>query len=85
MKYLHGIFVVNRPDLLELAVRSVECLWPDAFILDNSPGGQIGTERAWPIPVVRPSVPLSFPQTVNFLHRMALEKGADVYDAEAGQ
>ena len=90
MKYTHGILVVNRPDLLELAVRSVECLWPDAFILDNSPEGRIGTERAWPIPVVRPSVPLTFPQSINFLYRLAREKGADVFgyqhnDAEAGE
>lgn len=90
MKYVHGIFVVNRPDLLERAVASVECLWPEAFILDNSPDGHIDTERKGPIPVVRPSVPLSFPQSVNFLYRMAREKGADVFgfqhnDAEAGE
>jgi hypothetical protein len=78
MDYIHGIVVVNRPDLLELAVNSIELLWPNAFILDNSPGGQIGLERTWPIPVVRPSVPLSCAQSMNFLFRMACDRGVDV-------
>lgn len=90
MKYIHGIFVVNRPDLLKLAVQSVKCLWPHAFILDNSPGGHIGLEHKWPIPVVRPNVPLSTAQGMNFMYRMAREQGADAFgyqhnDAEAGK
>ena len=88
MKYIHGIVVVNRADLLALAVQSVEALWPWAFILDNSEDGRIGRERAWPVPVVRPSVPLSCAQAMNYLHRLAKEAGADVFgyqhdDAEA--
>jgi hypothetical protein len=40
------------------------------------------------VPVVRPSVPLSVAQSMNFLHRLAKEAGADVFfyqhdDAEA--
>ena len=90
MRYIHGIFVVNRPDLLKLAVQSVKCLWPHAFILDNSPGGHIGMEHKWPIPVVRPNVPLSTAQGMNFMYRMAREQGADAFgyqhnDAEAGK
>jgi hypothetical protein len=59
MRFIHGIPVVNQPDLLELAVRSAEPLWANSFILDNSVGGWIGRDRLWPVPVVRPSVPLS--------------------------
>lgn len=88
MNYIHGILVVNRPDLLKLAVESVRCLWPRAFILDNSPEGEIGSDNSWPIPVIRPSVPLTYPQSMNYLQRIAVEKGADVFgyqhnDAEA--
>lgn len=80
--------MVNRPDLLELAVRSIEPPWAEAFILDNSEGGWIGASRDWPVKVVRPSVPLSVAQSMNFLHRLAQDAGADVFffqhnDAEA--
>ena len=88
MNYVHGIFVVNRPDLLELALHSVRPFWPFAFILDNSPGGHIGMDNSWPIPVIRPSVPLSYAQSMNYLFQIAGSKGADVFgvqhnDAEA--
>lgn len=88
MRYVHGIVAVNRSDLLHLAVESVRCLWPHAFILDNSRDGYIGRNFSWPIPVVRPSVPLSCAQSMNFLQRIAMEQGADVFgyqhnDAEA--
>lgn len=88
MRYIHGIPTVNQPDLLELAVRSAQPFWKHGFILDNSVDGWIGRDRAWPVPVVRPSVPLSVAQSMNFLHRLALEAGADVFfyqhdDAEA--
>lgn len=88
MQFIHGIPVVNRPDLLELAVRSVEALWPHTFILDNSMDGWIGGSQKWPVKVVRPSVPLSVAQSMIFLHRLAREAGAEVFffqhnDAEA--
>ncbi len=51
MWYVHGILVVNRPDLLEKAVQSARPLWPYTFILDNSPGGRIGSGRKWPVRV----------------------------------
>ena len=88
MQFIHGIPVVNHPELLDLAVRSVEPLWAEVFILDNSEAGWIGASRNWPVRVVRPSVPLSVAQSMNFLHRLAREAGADVFffqhnDAEA--
>lgn len=79
MKYIHGIIVVNRPDLLKLAVHGSRSLWPQAFILDNSPDGWIGKRHRGPIPVMRPSVPLSCAQSMNFLQRLAREKRADVF------
>lgn len=78
MKFIHGIVAVNRPDLLRLAVESIKPLWPYAFILDNSPGGIIGAE-GWPIPVIRPSVPLSCAQSMNFLTRLAKEQGCEAF------
>lgn len=30
MKYMHGIYVVNRPDLLKLAVQGIRYLWARA-------------------------------------------------------
>jgi hypothetical protein len=79
MIYQHTIVATNRPDLLELAVESVRPLWRFTSILDNSPCGQIGAKSKWPVPVIRPSVPLSCAQSMNFLHRLAGERGADVF------
>jgi predicted O-methyltransferase YrrM len=86
MQYILGIPFVNRPDLLRLAVQSVEPLWPHALIIDNS---DTGLDAAmWPVLVVRPSVPLTFSQTMNLLQRLAAERSCDVLlfmhnDAEA--
>lgn len=88
MRYLLGIPFVNRADLLHLAVESVASLRPHVFIVDNSVAG-LDPDR-WPVPIVRPPVPLSFSQTMNLLQRRALDEGADVLlfmhnDAEAGE
>lgn len=87
MNFIHGIVAVNRPDLLRRAVESVKPIWRHVFILDNSPGGIIGAE-GWPVPVVRPSVPLSCAQSMNFLARLAKDRGCKAFgyqhnDAEA--
>lgn len=82
MNYVHGIFVVNRPDLLEIALQSIQVLWPYTFIMDNSPGGHLGKDYTWPVPVIRPSVPLSYSQSMNYLCRIAKEKGADVFGVQ---
>jgi predicted O-methyltransferase YrrM len=87
MRYILGIPFVNRPDLLRLALQSVEPLWSCALLIDNS---DTGLDAAmWPVPVVRPPVPLTLSQTMNLLQRLAAERSCDVLlfmhnDAEAG-
>ena len=82
---------VNRPDLLERAVRSVQCRGVEVNIINNSDGPSIG------IPGVefiqrRPPVPLTFAQTQNWMLNIA--EGDSDYgefylfchsDAEAGE
>lgn len=88
MNYLLAIPYVNRPDLLEKAVRSVQYFWPHTTIIDNSDAGL--DPSAWPVQLVRPSVPLTFSQTMNLVQRMATDQSCDFYffmhnDAEAGE
>jgi hypothetical protein len=90
MKYLIGIPYVNRPDLLKLAVNSIQLFWPHAIIVDNSDNMDLRTNNDWPrdILIYEPSVPLTFSQSMNLLQRLALEQECDVVmfmhnDAEA--
>ncbi len=91
MKYLLGIPYVNRPDLLRLAVNSVQCMWPHTFILDNSPNGEIQRAKAdWPVAVRRATagLTLSFSESMNVIATAAQTAGCDAYffmhnDAEA--
>lgn len=78
MAFIHALLVVNRTDLLRRAVESVRPLWPIALIIDNSPLGNVASEE-WPVPVVRPSVPLSVAQSMNFLTRLAAERGCSAF------
>jgi predicted O-methyltransferase YrrM len=73
--FLLGIPFVVGEDLLRRAVDSVEPLWPSAVIVDNSDAGL--DADAWPIPVVRPPVPLSFSQTMNVLQQLGRERSCD--------
>ncbi len=86
MRYLHGIPFVNREDLLSLAVASARPLWPHTIIVDNSAGGLSPAD--WPVAVLRPSLPLSFSQTMNLLQAEAAARSCDALlfmhnDAEA--
>jgi predicted O-methyltransferase YrrM len=77
---------VNRPDLLALAVESVRPLWGHTIIIDNSDNGLRAHE--WPVPIVRPPLPLTFSQTMCLLEREASRRGCDAVlfmhnDAEA--
>jgi hypothetical protein len=81
-----GIPFVNRPDLLRAAVNSVQTLWPNALIVDNSEAGLLDDE--WPLQILRPTVPLSFTQTMNCLLQVARSRACDALlfihnDAEA--
>ncbi|AJY77539.1 hypothetical protein VN24_05885 [Paenibacillus beijingensis] len=91
MRYLLGIGYVNRSDLLVKAVTSVSDLWKNVVVIDNSPSGSLQTEALLPeaVSVYTPPVPLTLPQTMNLLHRMAAERNCDAVlfmhnDAEAG-
>lgn len=89
MRFSHTIVSTNRPDLLARAVESVRPLWRFVSILDNSPDASLSRDSQWPVPILRPSVPLSCAQSMNFLHRLARERGLDAFgyqheDAEAG-
>ncbi len=87
MKYLFGIPFTSRHDLLERALESMKPLWAHAGIVGNSDRGL--DALAWPVPVMRPSVPLTFSQTMNLLQRLAAELSCDVLismhdDGQAG-
>lgn len=65
-------------------------IWSQTSILDNSPHGNLGERQHWPVPIIRPSVPLSCAQSMNFLYRLAAESSARVFgyqheDAEASE
>jgi hypothetical protein len=87
MRFLLGIPIVSRTDLLLTALESVRSLWPHTLIIDNSVSGLI--PDAWPVPMFRAPVPLSFAQTMNWLGRLATDRDCDALlfmhdDAEAG-
>jgi GT2 family glycosyltransferase len=88
MRYLLGVPVVTRTDLLKRALDSVRELWPDTLVIDNSESGLV--PQAWPVPILRPPVSLTFAQTMNMLSRLAVEQECDAVlfmhdDAEAGR
>lgn len=76
---------VNRPDLLVQVVNATTVLHDDFTIIDNSPNGIVrditvpvgnGVVRWTPhVKVYRPSVPLIFTQTMNWLLGEALRRG----------
>lgn len=86
---IHTIVSTGRIDLLRLALDSVKPLWKDTVILDNSLEGRV-SRMHWNVPVVRPSVPLSCAQAMNFLQVMALATNHEVFgyqheDAQAAE
>lgn len=89
MKYIIGIPYVNRPDLLEQAVRSIEPFWPHTVIIDNSESRDLcGHELASLVQIYEPPVPLTFTQSMNYIIRLAEDRNCDVWmymhsDAEA--
>ncbi len=91
MKYVVGIPYVNRPDLLRLAVNSIQPMWPHTFLLDNSETGEIErNKREWPVAVRRatPGLSLSFAESMNVIGQAARDAGCAFYffmhnDAEA--
>lgn len=79
MNYLLFIGFVNRHDLLERAVRSIEPMWPHTSIVDNSEQRTLRTSPlASYVNIIEPPVPLSFSQTMNFLKQEGETKHCDV-------
>ena len=64
---------VNRPDLLDKAIRSTWHSGAEAFVFDNSDGGELPDSASV---VITPPVPLTFAQTQNDMLRRAI--GPDV-------
>lgn len=86
MRFLLGIPVVSRIDLLRRALESARAVWPHTVVIDNSVTGL--SPNVWPVHVLRAPVPLSFAQTMNWLGRLATERDCDALlfmhdDAEA--
>jgi hypothetical protein len=86
--YEVGIPFVNRPDLLRDAVNSVEPIWGNTVIIDNSDEGL--DPLAWPVEVLKPPVPLSASQSFNWLRKRAIDAGNYAWgflhnDAVAGE
>ena len=80
MQFVHHIVHAGgRFDLLAAAVRASKPLWKFTSIIDNTPDGQITRLSRWPIPVIRPSVPLSCAQSMNFMQRLAEDRGAKAW------
>lgn len=74
--YAAFIPFVNRRDLLEKAIASAVDLKENLRIIDNSKSGLHG-DPGWP-PIIRPSVPMTFSQTLNFMLGLTKDKGKTI-------
>ncbi|MCI3926314.1 glycosyltransferase family 2 protein [Paenibacillus sp. TRM 82003] len=79
MKFIVSIGYVNRPDLLELALRSVEAFRPHIVVTDNSEGLDLRQhpEIARMAHIFEPPVPLTYTQKMNVMRRKAIEWNCD--------
>jgi hypothetical protein len=79
--YLAYIPCVNRPDLLERAVRSVQDLWDTLLIVDQTVVGLRPEEHPWVDSIAGvfrvACPPLSFTQMMNWAQAEARERGVD--------
>jgi len=69
------IFHVNRKDQLLDALNSSRDVLLNLAIIDNSESGELGEEFDG-AEVIRPSVPLSWSQSMNFAFRLTEQRGA---------
>ncbi|MDB4866133.1 MAG: glycosyltransferase family 2 protein [Cohnella sp.] len=81
VKFILGISYVNRRDLLYKAVNSVESLWPQTIVIDNSEGRDLRDDPFLEarVKVYEPPVPLTVPQKFNYLQELAEVSDCDVY------
>lgn len=73
MKFVHCIPTVGNEELLQQAYGSVRGAGFQLFIIDNSPDGLKGEYDGC---VIRPSVPLDYHQTMNFIYRIGKDRNA---------
>jgi GT2 family glycosyltransferase len=89
MKYIVGIPYVNRLDLLQKAIESIKPYWDHTLIIDNSDDRDLrGHDLSSKVRIYEPPVPLTFTQSMNYIIRLAEERGCDIWmymhsDAEA--
>jgi hypothetical protein len=90
MKYLIVMGYVNRQDLLQKAIYSIQPFWPQLTVIDNSEGRDL-RHANWLksiASVFEPPVPFNFCQMMNFIQKMGMQQGCDIVmfmhnDAEA--
>jgi hypothetical protein len=71
------IFHVNRKDQLLDALNSSRDVLLNLAIIDNSESGELGEEFDG-AEVIRPSVPLSWSQSMNFAFRLTEQRGGEI-------
>lgn len=77
-KFLVFIPYVNRRDLLSEALLSIQDLWPQTIIIDNSNPVELN-QGDLPGKLITPPVPLGFSQTQNYMQRIAFEKDLEFF------
>lgn len=90
MKFVLGIFYVNRLDLLYKALNSIPQYWSQTVVIDNSWERELRSVSDFPegVTIYEPPVPLAHSQTQNLLHQWGAQQDCDVImymhsDAEA--
>lgn len=90
MKYVVGIFYVNRFDLLMKALHSIPLYWSNTIVIDNSWNRDLLHAPSMPtgVTVYEPPVPFSHSQSQNLLQQWGAERECDAIlymhsDAEA--
>jgi len=80
MRYIVGIPYVNRIDLLQDAIESIELYWDNLVLIDNSSSKELARQNfAKDFLIIEPIVPLTFSQSQNAFISIANEKACDVY------
>jgi hypothetical protein len=90
LKYLIVIGFVNRLDLLQIAIQSIQPFWPYLTVIDNSESKDL-RHSDWLksiASIYEPPIPLNFCQMMNLIQKMGMQQGCDVVmfmhnDAEA--
>ncbi|MEI7028209.1 glycosyltransferase family 2 protein [Paenibacillus sp. y28] len=77
--YAAAVGYTGRPDLLQQALQSVQPLWNNTLVIDNSKELSIASNPALAaVPVYQPPVPFTYSQTMNLLHRIGADRGCEV-------